>query len=38
MINALRKSWKKMTPTAQAAALQLNFGAREQSLLERALA
>jgi hypothetical protein len=38
MINALRKSWKKMTPTAQAAALRLNFGAREKSLLERALA
>lgn len=38
MINALRKSWKKMTPTAQATALQLNFGAREKSLMERALA
>jgi len=38
MINALRKSWKKMTPTAHAEALKLKYGMREQSLIERALA
>ena len=38
MINALQKSWKKMTPAAHAEALKLKYGAREQSLLERALA
>ena len=38
MINALQKSWKKMTPAAHAKALKLKYGAREQSLLERALA
>lgn len=37
MINALRKSWKKMTPTAHAEALKLSSGARERSLIERAL-
>lgn len=38
MINALRKSWKKMTSAAHAEALKLNFGPRERSLVERALA
>jgi len=38
MINALQKSWKKMTPAAHAEALKLNYGAREKSLIERALA
>lgn len=38
MINALQKSWKKMTPAAHAEALKLNYGAREKSLIARALA
>ncbi len=38
LINALQKSWKKMTPAAHAEALKLNYGARERSLIERALA
>jgi len=37
MINALKKSWQKMTPKGREAALKLQFGAREQSLLKRAL-
>lgn len=37
MINALRKSWEKMTETARAEALKLNFGEREKSLIEHAL-
>jgi hypothetical protein len=37
MINALQKSWRKMTPAAHAEALKLNFGPRERSLIERAL-
>ena len=37
MINALKKSWKKMSPIARDRALQLRFGPREKSLLERAL-
>ena len=37
MINALRKSWAKMTEAARAEALQLNFGGREKALIERAL-
>jgi len=37
VINALRKSWNKMTPAAQAEALKLSFAPREQSLLNRAL-
>jgi hypothetical protein len=36
-INALQKSWQKMTPAARAEALKLNYGAREKTLLERAL-
>ena len=38
MINALRKSWKKMTPAAQALALELPYGPREKALLDQALA
>lgn len=37
MINALQKSWKKMTPAAHAEALKLKYGAREQSLIQRAM-
>ena len=37
MINALRKSWEKMTEAGRAEALKLNFGEREKSLIERAL-
>ena len=36
-INALQKSWQKMTDAARAEALKLNFGTREKALLERAL-
>jgi len=38
MINALRKSWEKMTETGRAAALKLNYGEREMALVGRALA
>jgi hypothetical protein len=38
MINALKKSWKKMTPAAHAEALELKFGEREKNLIARALA
>jgi hypothetical protein len=37
MINALRKSWEKMTEPARAEALKLNFGEPEKKLVERAL-
>jgi hypothetical protein len=37
LINALRKSWQKMTPAGQAEALKLNYGAREKAILEKAL-
>jgi hypothetical protein len=37
MINALQKSWKKMSASGQAFALKLSYGAREKELLERAL-
>jgi hypothetical protein len=37
IINALQKSWQKMTPAARAEALKLNYGGREKALLERAL-
>jgi len=36
-INALQKSWQKMTPAARAEALKLNYRGREKSLLTRAL-
>jgi hypothetical protein len=38
VINALQKSWKKMTPDGHARALKLDYGTREKALLERALA
>ena len=37
MINALRKSWEKMTGAARAEALKLKFGEREKNLIARAL-
>ena len=37
MVNALQKSWKKMTPAARAEALKLGYGTKEKRLLERAL-
>ncbi|MST94427.1 MAG: DUF4202 domain-containing protein [Pedosphaera sp.] len=37
LINALQKSWKKMTSAAHAEALKLAFGPRESELLQRAL-
>lgn len=37
MINALRKSWEKMTEAARAEALKLNYGEREKSLIAQAL-
>ena len=37
VINALKKSWGKMTPAAQAEALKLSYGPRELTLLEQAL-
>jgi hypothetical protein len=36
-INALQKSWGKMTGAARAEALKLNYGEREKTLLQRAL-
>jgi len=38
IINALRKTWKKMTPAARAHALKFPRSRREESLLEQALA
>jgi hypothetical protein len=38
VINALQKTWKKMTPVAQAIALRLEFGPGEKDLVEQALA
>ncbi|HMP81765.1 MAG TPA: DUF4202 domain-containing protein [Verrucomicrobiota bacterium] len=37
MINALQKSWKKMTPAAHTEALKLQFGHREKLLVNKAL-
>lgn len=37
VINALQKSWKKMTPLARQHALALDYQSRERGLLERAL-
>lgn len=37
VVNALRKSWKKMTSRAREAALTLPYSDQEKSLLERAL-
>jgi hypothetical protein len=36
-INALQKSWAKMTEVARAEALKLNYSGREKALLQRAL-
>jgi uncharacterized protein DUF4202 len=36
-INALQKSWQKMTDAARAEALKLDYGEREKALLQRAL-
>jgi hypothetical protein len=36
-INALQKSWAKMTEAARAETLKLNYGEREKALLQRAL-
>lgn len=37
-VNALRKSWRKMSPLARERALELNYGPQQQRLLDRALA
>jgi len=37
MINALRKSWNKMTDAGRAHAMQMRFGGKEKALLDRAL-
>jgi hypothetical protein len=37
MINALRKSWNKMTPAAREEALKLSYNERQKDLLRRAL-
>ena len=37
VINALQKSWKKMTPGGHEHALKISYGEREGSLIERAL-
>lgn len=37
VINALQKSWKKMTPPAQNEAMKLPYDLREKALLDRAL-
>lgn len=37
MINALRKSWNKMTDAARAEALKLKYGEHERALIEKAL-
>ena len=36
-VNALQKSWQKMTPAGRAEALKLNYGTHEKALLDRAL-
>ena len=38
MINAVQKTWKKMTEQARAKALELPFGEKEKNLIEKALA
>jgi len=38
MINAVQKTWKKMTEQARAKALQLSYGEKEKKLIEKALA
>jgi hypothetical protein len=38
MVNAIKKSWDKMTEAARAEALKLNYGEREKRLIQKALA
>jgi hypothetical protein len=38
MINAVQKTWKKMSEQARAKALELSYGEKEKMLLEKALA
>lgn len=38
LVNALKKSWQKMTPAARDLAQSLAYGPREQALLAQALA
>ena len=38
VVNALQKSWKKMTPAAREFALQLSYSPRAKTLLDKALA
>ena len=38
MVNALKKSWAKMSPAGRDAALKLDYTAKEQELLKKALA
>jgi Domain of unknown function (DUF4202) len=38
MVNALKKSWEKMTEAARAEALKLNYSTREKELIQKALA
>jgi hypothetical protein len=38
MVNAVRKSWEKMTEAGRAAALKLDFGDREKRIIQLALA
>jgi hypothetical protein len=38
MVNAIQKSWKKMTSAAHAFALKLPYGPREKALVDQALA
>jgi len=37
VVNALQKSWKKMTPQAREVALTLSYGSHEKALVEKAL-
>ena len=37
LVNAIQKTWKKMTPSAQSLALKLSYGPREKQLLDQAL-
>jgi len=37
IVNALKKSWEKMTEAARAEALKLNYGEREKGLIQKAL-
>ena len=38
MLNAVQKTWKKMTEQARAMALELSYGEKEKKLIEKALA